>query len=73
MVTMLGTFTVLCITLPISQRKTVHWEKVFSGFIESLDLTIKLSRKEELHLETVTTGSCPELKEDVEKYGKDIL
>ena len=47
---MLGTFTVLCITLPISRTEDSTLGESIFGKNESLDLTIKLSSGEELHL-----------------------
>jgi len=47
---MLGTFTVLCITLPMSRTEDSTLGENIFGKNESLDLTIKLSSGEELHL-----------------------
>ena len=47
---MLGTFTVLCITLPISRTNDSTLGESIFGKNESLDLKIKLSSGEELHL-----------------------
>ena len=47
---MFGTFTVLCITLPISRTNDSTLGESIFGKNESLDLTIKLSSGEELHL-----------------------
>jgi hypothetical protein len=47
---MLGTFTVLCITLPISRTNDSTLGESIFGKNESLDVKIKLSSGEELHL-----------------------
>ena len=47
---MFGTFTVLCITLPISRTNDSTLGESIFGKNESPDLTIKLSSGEELHL-----------------------
>jgi hypothetical protein len=47
---LLGTFTVLCITLPISRTNDSTLGENIFGKNESLDLKIKLSSGEELHL-----------------------
>ena len=47
---MLGTFTVLCITLPISRTNDSTLGESIFGKNESLDVKIKLSSGDELHL-----------------------
>jgi len=47
---MLGTFTVLCITLPISRTNDSTLGESTFGKNENLDLMIKLPSGEELHL-----------------------
>ena len=47
---LLGTFTVLCITLPISRTNDSTLGESIFGKNESLDVKIKLSSGEELHL-----------------------
>ena len=50
LVTILTTFMVLCITLPISRTNDSTLGESIFGKNESLDLKIKLSSGEELHL-----------------------
>ena len=50
LVTIFTTFMVLCITLPISQTNDSTLGESIFGKNESLDLKIKLSGGEELHL-----------------------
>ena len=71
--TLLGTFTVLCITLPMSRTEDSTLDASTFGKNESLDLVLKMENGVELHLKATSNyyGSCPELKQDVEKYGRD--
>ena len=70
---MLGTFTVLCITLPISRTNdSTLGESIFGK--NSLDVKIKLSSGEELHLKATgrtTMDLVQSFKHDVKKYGKE--
>jgi len=48
--TLLGTFTVLCITLPMSRTEDSTLDASTFGKNESLDLVLKLENDVELHL-----------------------
>ena len=71
---MFGTFTVLCITLPISRTNDSTLGESIFGKNEkprSKDPTVK---REELHLKATgatTMDLVQSLKQDVEKYGKE--
>ena len=67
---MLGTFTVLCITLPISRTNDSTLGESIFGKNESLDLKIKLSSGEELHLKA-TGATTMDLVQSLKKMLPD--
>ena len=70
---MLGTFTVLCITLPISRTNdSTLGESIFGKKQpRSKDKTVKRRRVTSESNWRNYYGSCPELKDDIKKYGKE--
>jgi len=74
--TLLGTFTVLCITLPISRTNDNTLGESIFGKNESLDLTIKLSSGEELRLKATgatTMDLVQSLNRMLKNTGKNPL
>ena len=73
---MFGTFTVLCITLPISRTNDSTLGESIFGKNESLDLKIQLSSGEELHLKATgatTMDLVQNLNRMLKNTGKNPL
>ena len=68
LVTMFMTFLALCISLPISQTNDNTLGESIFGLLEN-----QKERREKSNKRVIGRyyGSCPELKEDIKKFGKE--
>ena len=68
LVTMFHDFLVLCISLPISQTNDNTLGESIFGLLENQKERRKVKQESDWRK---YYGSCPELKEDIKKFGKE--